>query len=144
MSCLSESFLKEFLKNRQIRQSHLVKAEIESDRFGRFDMTIRNLSQTGIGGRAENPLNRGETVTVFLPGHRSMAATVRWSDGLSFGIETEREIQIEKLRDALASHASSSGGPSEFRIVAPSKVRFKRPGLRLGITLPPSTGFSRW
>ena len=45
----------------------------------RFDVTLRNVSLTGVGGQASHMLQIGERMTVFLPGHEPMMGTVRWA-----------------------------------------------------------------
>src|SRR5688572_6962859 len=74
---------------RQPRQSRLVKAELGCARLGRFDVTIRNVSHTGIGGQGPHMLHVGERMTIFLPGHDPMPGTVRWVHDRRFGIETD-------------------------------------------------------
>ena len=80
-------------EKRQPRQSRLVKAALGCQRLGRFDVTLRNVSLTGIGGQGPHILQIGERMTVFLPGHEPMMGTVRWVAGTRFGIQTDREIE---------------------------------------------------
>ncbi|MBL0914897.1 MAG: PilZ domain-containing protein, partial [Sphingopyxis sp.] len=56
-------------EKRQPRQSRLVKGSLGCQRLGRFDITIRNVSETGLGGQGPHILNIGEGMTGFLPGH---------------------------------------------------------------------------
>ena len=119
-------------EKRQPRQSRLVKAAIECARLGRFDVTIRNVSQTGIGGQAPHMLNRGEPVTVHLPGHPAMAGIVRWVSGPRFGIETDGDIHPDALRAAHGSSAQRDQA-ADFDILRPPTIVGRRPGLSLGI-----------
>ncbi len=128
---------------RQPRQSRLVKATLECDRFGRFDVTVRNVSQTGIGGQGPHILDRGERLTVHLPGHGAMAGTVRWVDDRRFGIETDAEIHIDQLRAAHGGGLPSADQSVEFRIVPPPKIVSRRPGLTTGVS-PQHPGKSDW
>lgn len=130
---------------RQPRQSRLVKGALACARLGQFDVTIRNVSETGIGGQAPAPLNIGERITVFLPGHDPMLGTVRWVVDRKFGIETDRSIDTALLRTAhggapSASHAVTSG----FEIIPPPTAPARRPGLVLGAAQPAHFGRSTW
>ncbi len=129
---------------RQPRQSRLVKAALECDRLGRFDVTVRNVSPTGIGGQAPHILARGERLTVHLPGHRPMSGTVRWVVEQRFGIETDKEIQVDCLRAAHGSSLPSADQSIEFRIVPPPKIAGRRPGLTLGAASPIDPRKSDW
>jgi hypothetical protein len=130
---------------RQPRQSRLVKGALACARLGQFDVTIRNVSETGIGGLAPTALNIGERITVFLPGHDPMLGTVRWVVEKRFGIETDRPIDTTLLRAAHggaapASHAVASG----FEIIPAPIAPARRPGLVLGSSQPAHFGRSVW
>ena len=135
----------ESAEKRQPRQSRLVKAALECDRFGRFDVTVRNVSQTGIGGQAPHCLTHGERLTVHLPGHEPMVGTVRWVVARRFGIETDEEVRIDQLRAAHGGGGMPSADQSiEFRIVLAPKVVGRRPGLSLGAATPLDPYKSDW
>lgn len=130
---------------RQPRQSRLVKAALACSRLGQFDVTIRNVSETGIGGQGPAALHIGERITVFLPGHDPMLGTVRWVVDKKFGIETDRAIDTSLLRAAHggaapATHAVASG----FEIIPPVTAPARRPGLVLGASQPGHFGRSVW
>lgn len=130
---------------RQPRQSRLVKAALACSRLGQFDITIRNVSETGIGGQGPAALHIGERITVFLPGHDPMLGTVRWVVDKKFGIETDRAIDTSLLRAAHggaapATHAVASG----FEIIPPPTAPARRPGLVLGAAQPGHFGRSIW
>ncbi|WP_077147750.1 PilZ domain-containing protein [Sphingopyxis sp. KK2] len=144
MSYNDEIPASESAEKRQPRQSRLVKGALESERFGRFDVTIRNVSQTGIGGQAPCALTRGERVAVHLPGHRPMMGTVRWVVDHRFGIETDDEIRVEQLRAAHGGGVPAADQSVEFRIIPPPKDVAKRPGLSLGAASPGNRYMSDW
>lgn len=130
---------------RQPRQSRLVKGALACARLGQFDVTIRNVSETGIGGQAPAALNIGERITVFLPGHDPMLGTVRWVVDKRFGIETDRAIDTTLLRAAHGgvappTHAVADG----FEIIPPPTAPARRPGLVLGAAQPAHFGRSVW
>lgn len=124
---------------RSPRQSRLVKATLSCERFGRADIRIRNVSESGIGGISDFALNQDEQVTVHLPGHPPMQGIVRWSVDRRFGIETEHPIEIDQLRAANGSSTLSSHDSVEFRIIPPVKGDFRRPPLQLGFENKPTT-----
>lgn len=130
-------------EKRQPRQSRLVKAALETQRFGRFDVTVRNVSQTGIGGKAPHILQQGERLTVHMPGHKPMSGIVRWVFDRRFGIETDEDIHVEQLRSA-AGGLPLADESIEFRIVPAPKLVSKRPGLKLGAASPMNPHKSDW
>ncbi|WP_411339684.1 PilZ domain-containing protein [Sphingopyxis sp. J-6] len=119
---------------RQPRQSRLVKAELGCARLGRFDVTIRNVSHTGIGGQGPHMLQIGERMTIFLPGHDPMPGTVRWVQDRRFGIETDRAIDTARLRGAQGDGLTTADSKAEFQIVPAPKLTSRRPGLTLGVS----------
>lgn len=118
---------------RQPRQSRLVKAELGCARLGRFDVTIRNVSHTGIGGQGPHMLHAGERLTIYLPGHEPMTGTVRWTHDRRFGIETDVAIETGRLRGAQGDGLTSADSKAEFQIVPAPRISARRPGLTLGI-----------
>ena len=131
-------------EQRQPRQSRLVKAALACSRLGQFDVTIRNVSETGIGGQAPGALHNGERMTVFLPGHEPMLGTVRWVAGNRFGIETDRPVETSRLRAAHGSGAPQAEHVAGFEIVPPPMAPARRPGLVLGAAQPAQFGRSVW
>lgn len=129
---------------RQPRQSRLVKAAFGCPRLGQFDVTIRNVSETGIGGQGPHVLHIGERVTVFLPGHEPMLGTVRWVVDKRFGIETDRPVETIRLRAAHGEQLAAGASPAEFQIVPPPKAPSWRPGLKLGAANPNDPNRSNW
>lgn len=123
---------------RQPRQARLVKAALGCARLGQFDVTIRNVSKSGLGGQGPHMLHIGERLTVYLPGHDPMMSTVRWVVEQRFGIETDREIHPERLRGALGEGLTAADSKAEFQIVPAPRISTRRPGL--GIAASPFTG----
>ena len=122
---------------RQPRQSRLVKAALGCARLGQFDVTIRNVSTTGIGGQGPHMLHIGERLTIYLPGHDPMMGTVRWVVDRRFGIETDAAVQPERLRGAQGDTLTASDSSAAFQIVPPPKLTTRRPGLLLGVPKMP-------
>lgn len=118
---------------RQPRQSRLVKAALGCARLGQFDVTIRNVSTTGIGGQGPHMLHIGERLTVYLPGHDPMMGTVRWVVDRRFGIETATAVHPERLRGAQGDSLTTSDSRAEFQIVPAPRLSSRRPGLLLGV-----------
>jgi hypothetical protein len=119
-------------EKRQPRQARLVKAALGCARLGRFDVTIRNVSATGIGGQAPQILDIGERMTVYLPGHEPMMGTVRWIADRRFGIETDRPVETGRLRGAHGDQLMTADSSIEFQIIPPPTGSGRRPALTLG------------
>lgn len=130
-------------EKRQPRQSRLVKAALGCQRLGRFDVTLRNVSLTGIGGQGPHILQIGERMTVFMPGHEPMMGTVRWVAGTRFGIQTDREIETVRLRAAHSEQIVAADSRADFQIVPPPRVDTWRPGLTRATSLPGQFGRKR-
>ncbi len=130
-------------EKRQPRQSRLVKGSLGCQRLGRFDITIRNVSETGLGGQGPHILNIGERMTVFLPGHEPMLGTVRWVAGTRFGIETDKPVETMRLRASHGEELRTSDSTADFQIVPPPKMDTWRPGLTRATTVPGHFGRKR-
>ncbi|ABF53694.1 PilZ domain-containing protein [Sphingopyxis alaskensis] len=130
-------------EKRQPRQSRLVKAALACQRLGRFDVTLRNVSLTGIGGQGPHMLQIGERMSVFLPGHQPMLGTVRWVAGTRFGIQTDREIETVRLRAAHDDQLIPADSRLDFQIVPPPQIDTWRPGLTRATNLPGHLGRRR-
>ena len=121
---------------RQPRQARLVKAALDCQRLGRFDVTVRNVSETGIGGLAPHMLNIGERMTVLLSGHEPMTGTVRWVAGKRFGIETDKPIETMRLRASQGDDLRAADSIADFQIVPAPNIDTWRPGLTRVSRLP--------
>lgn len=130
-------------EKRQPRQSRLVKAALACQRLGQFDVTIRNVSLTGVGGQGPHALQIGERITVFLPGHEAMLGTVRWVAGNRFGIETDKPIETVRLRAAHNDQLVTADAKADFQIVPAPKISTWRPGLSRATSLPGHFGVKR-
>ena len=130
-------------EKRQPRQSRLVKAALGCQRLGQFDVTIRNVSETGVGGQGPHILQIGERMTVLLPGHEAMMGTVRWVAGKRFGIETDRPVETARLRAAHGDGLRTSDSVTDFQIVPAPKLDTWRPGLTRATNLPGHFGRKR-
>ena len=130
-------------EKRQPRQSRLVKAALACQRLGRFDVTLRNVSLTGVGGQGPHILQIGERMTLFLPGHEPMLGTVRWVAGTRFGIQTDREIETMRLRAAHTDQIAAADSMAEFQIIPPPRVDTWRPGLTRATGVPGQFGRKR-
>lgn len=116
-------------EKRQPRQSRLVKGALACQRLGRFDVTIRNVSETGVGGQSPHVLQVGERMIVHLPGHEMMEGSVRWVSGNRFGIQTDKPIETVRLRAAHADELFVADNNPDFQIVPPPQMSTWRPGL---------------
>jgi hypothetical protein len=130
-------------EKRQPRQSRLVKAALGCQRLGQFDITIRNVSETGLGGQGPHILQIGERMTVLLPGHEPMLGTVRWVAGKRFGIETDKPVETSRLRAAHGDELRTADSIAEFQIIPAPKLDTWRPGLTRATSLPGHFGRRR-
>lgn len=112
---------------REPRTSRLLTAQIMSSRFGTARIVIRNISATGLGGKCEEPLCKGEEVAVLLANIGAVDARIVWTGNGTFGLQFE-----ERIDPALALAAPTERAvkpyevPSYFR---PATSTY-RPGFR--------------
>lgn len=130
-------------EKRQPRQSRLVKGSLGCQRLDRFDITIRNVSETGLGGQGPHILQIGERMTVFLPGHEAMLGTVRWVAATRFGIETDKPVDTMRLRASHGDDLRTTDSSADFQIVPAPKINTWRPGLTRATTVPGHFGRKR-
>ncbi|SNS73139.1 PilZ domain-containing protein [Sphingopyxis indica] len=130
-------------EKRQPRQARLVKASLGCERLGRFDVTIRNVSKTGVGGKAPHMLQIGERMTLFMPGHQPMMGTVRWVADTRFGFETDEPIETVRLRASHGDDLVTADSKVDFQLVPAPKLTTWRPGLSHTPTLPGHYGQKR-
>ena len=130
-------------EKRQPRQARLVKASLGCERLGHFDVTIRNVSQTGVGGRAPHVLLIGERMTLYMPGHQPMMGTVRWVSDTRFGLQTDAPIETVRLRAAHGDDLVTADSKADFQIVPAPKLTTWRPGLAHTPHLPGHYGRQR-
>ncbi len=130
-------------EKRQPRQARLVKASLGCERLGRFDVTIRNVSKTGVGGKAPHMMQIGERVTLYMPGHQPMIGTVRWVADTRFGLETDHPIETGRLRGAHGDELVTTDSKADFQIVPAPKLSTWRPGLGISAPLPGHYGRHR-
>lgn len=83
--------------DREVRSGRMFQAAVENARIGQQRVTIRNVSEHGLGGRSQVPLEPGEQLVVTLQGLGRIDATVRWSDGSRFGLRLDRPIDPSRL-----------------------------------------------
>lgn len=88
---------------------------------------IRNLSSSGLGGKADAELARGETVEVMLPGLGSISGHVAWAHHGKFGIALDTVIDPGRVTfEAPRAMAEPYLVPTRHRPVSD----YKRPAVR--------------
>lgn len=78
------------------RVARSCRAVLSSQRIPHREVTIRDASQFGLGGRGAM-LIPGETLRVFIDNVGDFEAAVRWARGDSFGLHLDREINPDAL-----------------------------------------------
>jgi len=91
---------------------------------------VRNLSATGLGGSASDPLSRDERVRVDIKGIGEIEGHVAWTRGLNFGMAFDQRVDAGRFEVAepflpVPEHYSVN---RRFQPVKQSE--FKRPGFR--------------
>lgn len=72
---------------REPRTSRLITAQIMSERFGTARIVVKNISATGLGGKSDELLFKGEDVAIMLNNIGAIDAKVVWARNGAFGLQ---------------------------------------------------------
>ncbi|MBK5265740.1 MAG: hypothetical protein JJE34_11005 [Alphaproteobacteria bacterium] len=113
---------------RELRTSRLLKAQLVSERLGSASIVIRNISASGLGGKCDEILMKGEDVAVLLANIGAIDATVIWARDGAFGRQFHEKIDPEKALAAPTERAVKPYEvPSYFRpVISTYRPGFKR------------------
>lgn len=113
---------------REPRTSRLLTAQIMSERFGAARIVVRNISATGLGGKADEPLFKGEDVAVLLNNIGAVDAKVVWARSGAFGLHFAQRIDPALALAAPTERAVKPyETPSYFRpVISTYRPGFKR------------------
>lgn len=79
------------------RTALLTKTVVLEHGYPIAEARIRNISQAGLGGAANEVLPRGMECAVVLPGIGEVAGTISWSSGTRFGLLFDTPIDLDDL-----------------------------------------------
>lgn len=78
------------------RHAHICRAVLSSQRIPHREVTIRDASEYGLGGRGAM-LVPGEHLRVFVDRLGDFEAVVVWARGDSFGLKVDRPVDMDLL-----------------------------------------------
>ncbi len=87
---------------REPRMAKLIALNLSSARYSNVKIIVRNLSQHGLGARADIELLPCERVVVHLPNGQDIGAIVRWVRKNTFGLSLDERIEPEHLQPKAA------------------------------------------
>ena len=79
-------------QSRDPRTARLLTAQLMSPRLGTAKIVVRNISASGLGGKCDQILYKGEEVAVLLANVGAIDATVVWVKGGAFGLHFDERI----------------------------------------------------
>lgn len=109
-------------QERAPRVHRFLNASLYNTRLGTVPIILRDLSESGVGGRCDVRLIPGETVTILIPHADAMIATIIWAKSDRFGAEFAEHIDPETIRTKAT--ASPYKVPHMYR----PPVVYRRPG----------------
>lgn len=112
---------------REPRTSRLLTAQIMSPRFGAARIVVRNISASGLGGKSEQLLFKGEEVAVLLNNIGAVDAKVVWSRNGAFGLQFGERIDPAL---ALAAPTEKAVKPYEVPSFFRPETSTYRPGFK--------------
>lgn len=117
MSYLDNKFVAADDSTREPRRRRLVSAQMFNDRLPRVCILIRNISDHGIGAVSRGfPPLKGENLSILLPHHEEVTGLVRWVNGLSFGLELDRDLDLHALANALQNQIKMDGASTDWEV----------------------------
>jgi hypothetical protein len=84
-------------KQREHRQSMLLRVRVLSVHNGCQDAVVRNVSTHGLSLKLKRHCYRGEALEVELPGIGWIKGSVRWSNGGNLGLVLHEQIDIKYI-----------------------------------------------
>ncbi len=112
------------LRDRAPRAHRMLAGSLSSARLGTVPIIVRDLSESGLGGRCEAKLTAGEAVIILLPRIDPLPATIAWVKGHRFGAALAARIDPDEVRTQ--ARTDSYEVPSMFR----PPIIHRRPGFR--------------
>lgn len=119
---------KDAAMNRAKRTALLAKTKLRDDSGKSGDARVRNLSEKGLGGVTDTPLEQGQKMTITLNGIGPVKGHVAWVKGKAFGMTFDTPIDPDALT---LSKGTKPQGPERFTVASrfqPVKES-KRPSL---------------
>jgi hypothetical protein len=87
----------EFQPDPRGRRRRMLAAPLRGQRFGELRITVRDISNGGLGGTTEQWLRMGEHVQTELPNLGEVGGTVVWTEGNRFGLSFDHEIDAARV-----------------------------------------------
>ena len=106
---------------REQRQQTVIEATMTGEFTPQSAVTIRDISQFGIGAATKGDLpDIGEHVVLSLTNGGEVSGKVRWTDGHKFGLRLNKAFDLGRLNaiNQLRSRVSENNGPSSAAIEA--------------------------
>jgi hypothetical protein len=118
---------------REQRSGRLFASTMRIPGLGERPVTIRNLSPSGAGLRADKPPPIGTMIILALGHYGNVNARVRWVEGRLFGVTLAEEIDPESFNFAAKSWDDVSGGHAAHCVADRFRPETNtyRPGFRL-------------
>lgn len=93
------------------RESLFMFADVELDRAaGARRIRVRNLSEAGMMGEGNLPVQRGARLDITFRGMQSIVGHVAWVEGERFGIAFDRDFDIAHAK-RMSSHFDLNAAP---------------------------------
>lgn len=116
--------------DRAKRKALLATARLVDKSGDTVSVRVRNLSQTGLGGVASDPLESGAAYHVELKGIGRVDGRIVWTNGTRFGMQFDREIELEALEMSDLGQLVPRQDEDFYRRFKDRPVEFRRPPLR--------------
>lgn len=119
--------------SREQRSGRLFASTMRIPGLGERPVTIRNLSPSGAGLRADKPPPVGTLIILALGHYGNVNARVRWVEGRLFGVALAEEIDPDSFNFAAKSWGDASNGCAAHFVAdrfRPETSTY-RPGFRL-------------
>lgn len=120
----------ELKADREKRKALLATATLMEEGGGAIQVRVRNLSTTGLGGVASDPLTPGSFYTVMLKGIGEVRGEIVWANGARFGMHFDEEIHLEALEMSDLAELVPKQDKDFYRRYKQTPDTYRRPALR--------------
>jgi len=109
---------------REVRRARLLRGTLRFTSGTEIPIVVRNLSERGLGLTCKTaPPQRGEVVTVALPGAPEMQGVVRWTRDTAFGVELDGSVDPTELTGAIKREITKVQEVADWSVSRLHRVR---------------------
>ena len=124
MSYLNSDFVPTETDQRFPRKSQLIRGKLVDSANRTHAITIRNVSEKGIGGVSpDRLLTKGESVTILFREDVMADGIVAWANGDRFGVQLRERLDLDFLTDLIRQKQAATVEETTWEVRRLHKVQ---------------------